>query len=148
MCAAVTDLCETLGCVQSVAPEDAADEGFDWIILPRHGRRPVRFLGRALLRADNRAGARAGGDMSHWSDVQIYEVHAGGYVTSVKHVSVADDRTAYQDAWKVEEGRQVIASLRTHDIEAAWPYAAMPESPECVSWNALVGAIFGAEAGL
>jgi hypothetical protein len=63
---------------------------------------------------------------------------------------VADDRTLYQDAWLVQEGREVIAALRTHDSEAALPCEAMaaPASPACGNWHALVSAIFGAEARL
>jgi len=148
---AMSALAEILGSKIPAGEDSAArDAGFVWTTLPRHGRRPARFLGRALLRADNRAEASAGNISPIWSDIEIYEVYAGGYVTSVRHFRGSDDRTCYQNAWLAEDGAAVIAALRTHDIDTAAPSVPLPvnPAPSCGRWNAFVGAIFGAGATL
>jgi hypothetical protein len=128
----------------------ARDAGFVWTTLPRHGRRPALFLGRALIRADDRASAPAGHTASIWSNVEIYEIYAGGYVTSIRHYRRAEDRACYQNAWLAEDGADVIAALRTHDIDSVAPNVpvAADPAPSCSQWNALVGAIFGSEVRL
>jgi hypothetical protein len=146
--AAMSALSEFLGPeVPGCEEADAHQAGFVWTTLPRHGRRPARFLGRSLLRADNRAAARRGSTISDWSDVEIYEVYAGGYVGAVRHISLSDDRVFFQNAWMARDGQGVIAALRAHDADSACPWE-KPPAQACDLWDGLIGAIFGSEPRL
>ena len=139
-------LSETLGAALSDRDEaDALDEGYLWTLLPRHGRRPIRFLSREMLRVDNRAGARARA-VTHWSEIQIYEIYRGGFVTAVRHVCTEDDHAGFQDAWMAESARDVIALLQAHDAGAALPVdeAPSPAAP-AKAWLDLVNRVFAAD---
>jgi len=127
------------------APAQSKSEaGYVWTLLPRHGRRPARFLGREMLRADNRAG-RLDGGLPYWSDIRIFELQAGGFVTAVRHLAVDDGRAGWQDVWLAEDAASVVRSLRTHSVCAAWPPATEPGGADAQmqAWRALVDAIFG-----
>jgi hypothetical protein len=121
--------------------------GFVWTLLPRHGSRPVRFLGREVLRADNHAGGLAGG-LSYWSEIRVFELHGGGYVVAVRHCGTADDVAGWQDAWRLADAGGVVGALRGHAVGAAWPQAGAPEQAQAQlrAWGALVDALFGAVA--
>jgi hypothetical protein len=140
------ELSETLGETPARGDQaDARDAGFMSMLLPRHGRRPARFLGREMLRADSRAAARAG-RLPLWSDIQIYELYAGGFVTAVRHLRAEDDRAFFQDVWLVQDPWAVMIRLRQHDIAAATPgedYVC--DTASARAWQAFIGAIFGAE---
>jgi hypothetical protein len=141
-----TALSEQLGSpvAGSELAETAGQAGFVWTLLPRHGRRPARFLGREMLRADNRAG-RLDGGLPYWSDIRIFELHAGGFVTAVRHLGNNDDRPGWQDVWLAEDAAGVVRSLRAHSICAAWPHAGETACAEAQmqAWSELVDAIFG-----
>ncbi len=139
-------LSETLGQAHARADQAAAlDAGFIWTMLPRHGRRPVRFLGREMLRADSRAAARAG-PLKLWSDIQIYELYAGGFVTSVRHLRTEDDRAFFQDAWSVHHPAGVMTRLRQHDIAAALSGEDdVTDAALARAWHSLLGTVFGGE---
>jgi hypothetical protein len=138
-------LSETLG-----GRPDAGEEargraaGFVWTLLPRHGKRPARFLGREMLRADNRAAAR-GGHVPFWSDIQIYELYTGGFVTAVRHFQADDDHTCWQDTWFSQEAGAVIVSLRNHGSAGVWADCAqgVDMAARLAAWLGLVRAVFG-----
>jgi hypothetical protein len=139
----VSDLSETWG----GAPDErqgVGAAGFIWWLLPRHGKRPARFFGRALLRADNRAAAHAL-QAPCWSDVQAYEVFDGGFAVRVSHIHTADDCAGFQDVWQAASGAQLVAGLRNHEI-AACMLAAAPHGIEAAlrrHWHDLLNALFG-----
>ena len=139
-------LSETLGdAVAESQAEAAQSAGFVWTLLPRHGRRPARFLGRVLLRADNR-GAAQNGRLPFWSDIHVHELFGGGFVISVRHMRPQDDRAGFQDVWLAHHAADVIALLRTHKIPQGLsgeprPCAASP--PPSAAWDALLDAMFG-----
>jgi hypothetical protein len=120
------------------------EAGFVWTLLPRHGKRPARFLGREMLRADNRAAARAG-HLPFWSDFQIYELYMGGFVTAVRHFQAADDRTNWQDTWLSPDAPGVIMSLRNHGSAGVWADAAdgADMAARLAAWLGLIRAVFG-----
>ncbi len=138
-------LSETLG-RRPEASEEAAwrAAGFVWTLLPRHGKRPARFLGREMLRADNREAARCG-HLPFWSDIQIYELYTGGFVTAVRHFQADDDRTGWQDTWFSQDAGSVIVSLRNHGSAGVWPEAAhgTDMAARLAAWLGLVRAVFG-----
>jgi hypothetical protein len=140
----VADLSETLG----PEAEPAQEAGFVWTLLPRHGRRPARFLGRVLLHANNCALAEVEA-MPFWSDVHVHECCGGGFVISVRHMRVEDDVAGFQDLWQAESGAAVIASLRGHDIVAALPGGtSRPQASLAArqAWQALLDSMFGRDA--
>jgi hypothetical protein len=111
--------------------------GFVWTVLPRQGRRPAAFLGRELLRADNAQAVRAG-LRSEWSDIRIFEVADGGFVTSVRHLRAEDGLPRWQDVWTAADASAAVAELCAHDPD-------MPgESSQLPAWQDLLQAIFGA----
>jgi hypothetical protein len=146
MSVAASNLCEVVGCLDTAA--DAADARaalFVWTLLPRHGCRPIRFLGREMLRADNRGAARFG-NHPYWADIQLYELYAGGFVAGVRHMRAGEDRAVWQDAWHSRDPAGITTTLRSHDIEAALPGGALWPDGEAPgpAWHALLDAVFGA----
>jgi hypothetical protein len=138
-------LSETLG----GRPEPGDDgrwpqAGFVWTLLPRHGKRPARFLGREMLRADNRQAARAG-TLPFWSDIQVYELYTGGFVTAVRHFQATEDRPFWQDTWFLPDAAGVIMSLRNHGSAGVWADAAQGAdmAARLAAWLGLVRAVFG-----
>ncbi|RYJ02244.1 MAG: hypothetical protein EON47_08125 [Acetobacteraceae bacterium] len=55
-------------------------EQFGWMVLPRHGLRPLRFKGRALVRAAARDPA-----LPVWSEVVVHETEGGLLVVAIRH---------------------------------------------------------------
>jgi hypothetical protein len=111
--------------------------GFVWTVLPRHGRRPAAFLGRELLRADNAQAVRSG-VRSEWSDIRIFEVAGGSFVTAVRHLRAEDGLPRWQDVWTAPDASSAVATLCAHDPD-------MPgEASQLLAWQDLLQAIFGA----
>lgn len=138
-------LSETLGGRPALSENDDWQEaGFVWTLLPRHGKRPARFLGREMLCANNRAAVRAG-RLPYWSDIQIYELYTSGFVTAVRHFQADDDRTGWQDTWFSQDAGSVIVSLRNHGSAGVWPEAAhgADMAARLAAWLGLVRAVFG-----
>ena len=133
-------LSETPG---GAAPGEAAP-GCVWTLLPRHGRRPLRFVGRAMLRADNRAVARAQA-LPHWSEIEIYEAYPGGFVAAVRHVGGDAARIFWQDAWLASDAAGVVTLLRNHDGAASVPHTEPGAAAIGLrqAWLGLLRAIFG-----
>jgi hypothetical protein len=139
------DFSETIqGSSRSPDQRLAREAGFVWTLLPRHGRRPARLLGRELMRADNRDAAGAG-HLRCWSEIRIYELASRGFAVSVRHIHSDDDRVRYQDVWQAEDATTVIAMLRNHDIGASMLSETVSSDLERpgAAWQSLVGAIFG-----
>jgi hypothetical protein len=126
------------------AETDWREAGFVWTLLPRHGRRPARFLGRDLLRANNRAAASAG-HLDFWSDIQVFELYTGGFMIAVRHFQAFDDQASWQDTWFASDAASVILSLRNHGSAGAWPEAAhgADMASRLKVWLALIRAAFG-----
>jgi hypothetical protein len=97
-----------------------------------------------MLRADNRAAVRAG-HLPYWSDIQIYELYTGGFVTAVRHFQADDDHTGWQDTWFSQDPGGVIVSLRNHGSAGVWPEAAhgADMAARLAAWLGLVRAVFG-----
>ena len=116
---------------------EALHGGFVWTVLPRHGRRPARFFGRALWRAENRDAARNVA-LPCWTNVQAYELFDGSFAIGVRHFDAGDDHLVFQDVWHAADGAGVKAALRAHDGAGhgmAWRRA----------WQQWLGALFGAD---
>jgi hypothetical protein len=148
---------------------DAAEPGFHWMVLPRHGKRPAAFLGREMLRANDSALMRNFVSPT-WHDIRIFELPVLGYVTAVRHLRAADGLPIWQDAWLSESGEDAMAALRGHDARArlVCAHTAPPGQPcahaacpwgeprpgagtACAEatarqWTALLHAVFGAMA--
>jgi hypothetical protein len=147
----------------------AAEPGFHWMVLPRHGKRPAAFLGREMLRANDSALMR-GFVASTWHDIRIFELPAFGYVTAARHLRASDGLPIWQDSWLSETGDDVMTALRGHDARGRLVCArTAPPGPDCADtaclwgtrtpgpatgtacaeatarqWSALVEAVFGA----
>lgn len=136
---------DTLGaCPAPDGDRAARAAGFLWTLLPRHGRRPARILGRDFLCADNRA-ACAAGRLPVWSDLRVHELYGGGFAVSIRHVDRADDRAIFQDVWHAGNAAAVVALLRAHDADASTAREGMEPSLSA-SWRRLLDAVFGSGA--
>jgi hypothetical protein len=135
--AARPPLCEILGGPAESWDADGLAFGFIWTVLPRHGRRPVAFLGRELLRADNAEAVRAG-LRTEWSDIRIFELQERGFVTAVRHLRADDGLPRWQDAWASADASGVVASLCAHDPDGPGQESLVP------AWHDLLHAVFGA----
>jgi hypothetical protein len=137
---AVAACCEVLGgrLDREMAEGEmtAREAGFTWTLLPRHGRRPVAFAGRELLRVDNSAAVRAG-HCAEWSEIRVFELLQSGFVTAIRHLRAEDGLPCWQDASLSEDAAGVVETLRCH----------RPDMPglggQIMAWQDLLHAIFG-----
>ncbi len=142
---AIDALCETVGGRPAPCDFSAFHEaGYVWTLLPRHGKRPVRFFGREMLRANDRKAAHSE-HFKYWSDIQVFELHSGGFMTAVRHYNISEDRTSWHDTWFSIDTRSVILSLRNHGSAGVWPQAAQGSdvATRLRAWLGLVRATFG-----
>ena len=84
--------------------------GFRWILLQRHGRRPLAVLARALLQANNRCAG-----LSCWSEISIYETNASRFAVCLHHAPPEAGGLAWCDAWICDVPEAVQATLYRHD---------------------------------
>lgn len=120
-----------------------AATGFGWIVLPRHGKRPLSFRGRNMLHVGDRMAAQRSGRPS-WSMLSVYEHEQDGFVTSLRHAETCGDAILWQDSWDSHDARAVIASLYGHDIAAALLPATGPALRDAhAAWTILLGNVFG-----
>jgi hypothetical protein len=143
-------LSETIGGTPPAgAQAHGALSGFGWLELPRHGRRPLRFFGRAMLRADNRAAAQVCG-LAYWSDIQILELYGGGFVVAIRHLPPGSDQAGWQNAWPAQDEEAVLRLLRDHEANACWapPADELALARATQAWHALVDAMTGRTCAL
>ncbi|HQT76121.1 MAG TPA: hypothetical protein PLD10_03630 [Rhodopila sp.] len=123
--------------------------GFHWMLLRRHGRRPLAVMGRGLLRADNRcAGLR------WFSDIAIYETASGRFAVCLRHVIPGTADPVWCDAWLCDGADAVRHAFGGHDPLTAWPPwsagIAWTDEPEAGrfrgAWAGLLAAVFGRTA--
>jgi len=109
-----TGVCSILE-ASSQASGATCDAGFTWMILPRHGRRPLGFIGRELLRVDTKRMAVLGlSEM--WFDIRIHELAQCGYVAALRHVRSDDGLANWQDAFFASDAATLVSALRDHDF--------------------------------
>ena len=116
--------------------------GFVWMLLPRHGMRPLRCLGRSLLRIENRAAARTA-RAPYWSTLHIYEVAGGCFAAWLRHLRCVDDTACWQHAWHADTQAGLLTLLRTHagaplPLSPDW-FVPDPATPDAHGTNAAPG---------
>jgi hypothetical protein len=121
---------------------------FGWIVLPRHGQRPLRFSGRLLVRTDDREHARLA-RRPLWCQILAFEREDGGVAACVTHIVAETSAHALQgapwrQAWCDGDAATLLATLRAHDPGHAFPLAGHDLTAERAAWAALVQAAFGA----
>jgi hypothetical protein len=127
-----------------IPPEAKPGAEFGWILLPRHGKRPLSFRGRNMLHVGDRHTALRDGRPS-WSTLWIYERQDDGFVTSLRHADTRNDSIVWQDAWASCDALAVIASLYGHDLAGALlPVTGGALEVAHTGWTALLGSVFGA----
>jgi hypothetical protein len=133
----------------------ASAPGFGWVILERHGRRPLALQGRALLRGDNRCAG-----LPWWSAVTIYETAGGQFAVALCHTPPDDAGPAWQHGWLEDSAEAVRDALDRHDPLRAMPAGLLPAIrsglrvlPDTeaawrfqAAWAGLLGALFGLRA--
>ena len=100
--------------------------GWRWIVLPRHGRRPLAVLGRSLLHADNRCAG-----LPWWSAVTIHETNRGRLAVSIRHSGPnslgphspesGDQDRAWRDSSLHQNAEALREALDRHDPLQALP---------------------------
>jgi hypothetical protein len=126
--------------------------GFNWVILQRHGRRPLAVPGRVLLQGDNRCTG-----LPWWSAITIYETDPGPFAVALCHTPPEQAGPAWHDAWLADSAETLRATLQRHDPLAAMPAGLqasirsglrVPPDTEAAgrfqaAWAGLLGALFG-----
>jgi hypothetical protein len=109
------------------APEPLAQEGprgafgFGFVVLPRHGRRPLGFQGRMLACVE-----AAPPDLPVASAVELHEAEAGGFVCAIRHrlrPPLEEDLRCY--ATFAPDAMAVLRFLHAHDPLRDLPVAAL-----------------------
>lgn len=114
--------------------------GYRWLVLPRHGRRPLAVLGRTLLRGDTRCAG-----LPWWSAVTIHETRAARFAVALRHVMSAAAGDDWQDAMLCDSAEAARADLLAHDPAQAMPAPAPGDADRfAAQWAGLLGALFGA----
>jgi len=119
-------------------PEDVC---FQWVILQRHGRRPLHVCARTLLRSSNFCVG-----LPTWSELILHETIGGRFVSSVTHHLTEPLGGAWQDAWLHESGAGLQKAIFDHDPAAAMPVLA--GEPSATATNSAEMAEHVALAGL
>jgi hypothetical protein len=120
--------------------------GFGWVLLPRHGVRPLRFVGRLLLRVDDRFAADAAGACG-WSEIDVFERSDGGVAACVRHAMLQAPGAQWCHAWSMQDPAALAAALLAHDPGAAWPLDEAQLTVQRTAWHTLVQAGFTRGAG-
>ena len=136
--------------------QDTARSGLRWILLPRHGRRPLAVWGRCLLQTNNRCAG-----LPWWSAITLHETGTGGFAVALCHAA-GEGVVIWQDASVHASAEAARETLERHDplqalpvtprIRYAWP--GVEDAPEigrdlivalrfCLAWAAMLGALFG-----
>ncbi len=142
-------VCETEQ--DSPGPRDGAPlvlpgPGFVWVVLQRHGRRPLAVFARALLEAHNRCAG-----LPTWSHIAFYETAGGRYAVALRHSPSAGP--AWADAWLCDSADAVRDDVLAHDPLWAAPLGTPAGDPApgaafCAAWTGLLAAVFGRAAVL
>lgn len=85
---------------------DNPGEGYQWIILPRYGRRPLAVMGRCMFRADNHFDKNA-----LWSEIVIFETATSRCAAALRHIT---PRAEWQNAWLCSSPELMLADLKAH----------------------------------
>ncbi|WP_203076569.1 hypothetical protein [Falsiroseomonas ponticola] len=95
--------------------------GFDFVLLPRHGRRPLGFQGRLLARLE-----AAPPDLPVASSVTLHEAASGGFVCAIRH-RLRDAAGAEERCYALAAGDAptLLRFLHGHDPMADLPPAAL-----------------------
>jgi hypothetical protein len=134
--------------------DDAAAQGFSAVVLTRHGRRPWRGEARLLFGAN---GAAAGSPIR--SEIELYELRHGGFVTAIRHAVMPAGHLVYADATPCDDAAAVRDCLLRHRPEALVPLTALAD-PQALAggdmraatagmqrlqaaWQALLAPVFG-----
>lgn len=95
--------------------------GFDFVLLPRHGRRPLGFQGRLLARME-----AAPPDLPVDSCVTLHEAATGGFVCAIRHrlrdAAGAEERCY---ALAADDAPTLLRFLHLHDPLRDLPPAAL-----------------------
>lgn len=136
---ATLDIAERLGGLAPVATTRAqeralppTDEGFERIVLARHGLRPLAFEGRLLASVANPDEA-----MPVLSEVAVFEHRDGGLVASVRHRLASIGGPDLCFAERCDDPAELLEFLRGHDPRAEIPLPAFGWGDEAdpVHWT-------------
>ena len=115
--------------------------GFHWMVLRRHGKRPLAIQGRALLQANNRCAG-----LPWWSEITIHETAGFHFAACISHTPDPPDGPAWSDAWLCGSAEAVRTLCQGHD--PLWALPASPNDPQTIqrfngAWAGLLAAVFG-----
>lgn len=118
-----------------------------WVLLPRHGARPLGFHGRLLLDASNRDAG-----LSAWSEIALYQrdgigAAPPGYVVAIRHRTAERAMPVWQDAVACADAAAVHGSLRGHDPVAVMPVGIVAGAAGLAGADGLLAAVQDAVAG-
>ncbi len=130
-------------CESEAYPAGFADAalGFRWMMMQRHGKRPLAILGRALLQANNSCAG-----LPWWSEITIHETAASHFAACIRHTPRSAAEPAWCDAWVCNSADAVKALFHAHD-----PLWALPSGANDLdavrrfggAWTGLLAAVFG-----
>lgn len=146
----------------AAAPEPPPEPGFAFLLLPRHGRRPLGFRGRLLVSAELEEPG-----LPIASAIALHETDGGGLVAAIRHTTrspLPDDSRHYAEAAPAEA---LLGFLQEHDplrdLPADWLLQASPAgdiaeaerlaaaaalAPRLrAAWRGLIAACFGLPEG-
>jgi len=129
------------------------EASYDWVLLPRHGLRPLAAPARLLLHADNRC--RSPRD---WSELMVYETISARFVVALRHVSGCG--LIWRHAWHCADPEALRACIAAHDpldalpADVGWAAAACQPTIDGhvvadkvaalkMAWAGLLAAVFG-----
>jgi hypothetical protein len=118
-----------------------AAPGFRWMVLQRHGKRPLAVLGRALLQANNRCAG-----LPWWSEITIHETAASHFAASIRHTPNSAGEPVWCDAWVCDSAEAVRKLVHAHD--PLWALPPQANDPASIirfsrAWAGLIAAVFG-----
>jgi hypothetical protein len=141
-------------------PQPGATEGFEELVLPHHGRRPLRVTARLLAEIATRAD-----ELPIWSEIAVYELVGEGdaqssFVATIAHRFRLLGPPDLAFAELFFDAEAVLRFFRTHDPVAEVPGAAfISEAEEAdgqdgaplaeaiirhrTAWRHVVAAMFG-----
>lgn len=124
-------LCERRGSLAAQMP----GPGFCGQILPRHGQRPLGFIGRLLLEIEACAGC-------YTSSLSVFEIQGGGYAACIRHARQPDNAAPAEMPWRhslaAADAAGLCRALRAHAPLALKLNGQVPASGPGSAWPALL----------
>lgn len=123
--------------------------GFDWVILPCDGRRPMAVRARLLLKANNRCVG-----LAYHSEISLYETAEGGFAATVCHVGPLGESIAFRDSFLVQNPAEARRLLQEHQPASYVAFFLGEDLAEAANealrfsfiWQGLLGALIGSRA--